>query len=293
MKKIHDQLILGTVQFGLPYGITNQDGQITEAEGRKILLLANAAGVTILDTAIAYGNSESVLGNIAVEDSWKIISKLPPIPSACEHVGEWVREEVVCSLARLRKDCLEGLLLHHPNDLFGINGKVLLDALLKLKKSGLVRKIGISIYSPDQLPVLMEWYPFDIVQAPANILDQRLVKSGWAKRLKSQGVEVHVRSAFLQGLLLMPDRQRPEKFLHWSPVWQEWSRWLSSTGISAVEACLRYVYTQPDFSKVLVGIDSEKQLQQILQIPNKSLTALPEWPEFDQRVLNPALWSTL
>jgi aryl-alcohol dehydrogenase-like predicted oxidoreductase len=184
-------------------------------------------------------------------------------------------------------------LLHRPDDLLGIQGKTLLAVLMHIKKIGLVKKIGVSIYSPDQLPALMDVHSFDIVQTPANILDQRIVHSGWANQLFKSGVEVHVRSVFLQGLLLMPNEARPEKFHIWHPVWNEWSRWLNASGMSAVEACLSYCLSHSTFNRVLVGVDSVEQLQQIIKVNNKPLSSLPNWPPFDQRLLNPALWNTI
>lgn len=130
------------------------------------------------------------------------------------------------------------MLLHCPEQLLSEqHGKPLLKALQQLKTQGITRKIGVSVYGPEELDRLMDEMPFDLVQAPLNILDRRLVESGWARRLKDQGTEVHVRSAFLQGLLLMTPDQRPEKFARWRPVWSEWSRWPGKAGLTPLQAC--------------------------------------------------------
>ena len=104
---------------------------------------------------------------------------------------------------RLNTINLYGLMLHRPEQLLGPYGEEIMSALLSLKKSGTVQKIGISVYSPDEFTELFSEYDFDIVQCPFNLIDRRLVNSGWLAKLKALGVEVHVRSSFLQGLLLM------------------------------------------------------------------------------------------
>jgi aryl-alcohol dehydrogenase-like predicted oxidoreductase len=138
--------------------------------------------------------------------------------------------------------------------------------------------------------------PLDIVQAPLNILDRRLVESGWAKKLKRQGTELHVRSAFLQGLLLMTPEQRPSKFAIFNPIWSEWSRWLNETGLPPLHACLGYVLGLAEVDKVIVGIDSTRQLQEIFAASHAQLTSLPNFPhayENDTDLMNPGRWSQL
>ena len=134
----------------------------------------------------------------------------------------------------------------------------------------------------------------DLVQAPLNILDRRLIESGWATRLKSRGVELHVRSTFLQGLLLMPADQRPVKFLRWQPLWTEWARWLDETGLTPLQACLGYVLGIEEVDKVVVGVDSVSQLNEVLGVTKSVLPNLPNWPQpIDPFLINPSQWSQL
>ena len=135
---------------------------------------------------------------------------------------------------------------------------------------------------------------FDLVQAPLNILDRRLVGSGWARRLREQGTEVHVRSAFLQGLLLMAADQRPEKFARWRTSWFEWTRWLGETGLTPLQACLGYALGVEEVDKVVVGVDSVKQLQEILVASHTVLPSLPNWPHpIDTDLINPGRWNQI
>lgn len=287
------KLALGTVQFGLAYGVASTTGRVDAQTAAKILSQARQAGIDTLDTAIAYGDSEKVLGKLGVS-SWKVISKLPEMPENCHDVSNWVYEQLKASLLRLGVSRLYGLLLHRPAQLLQPNGQILYRALAQAKTDGLVDKIGISIYSPDELGLLFDRFGFDLVQSPLNILDRRLIDSGWADRLKLTGVEVHTRSVFLQGLLLMPANQRPVTFQRWPDVWAEWEGWLSKTGLSPLQACLRYINTIASVDRVVVGVDSADQLEQILADVNGELPSLPSFAALnDQRLINPASWNQL
>lgn len=290
---MNDRLALGTVQFGLEYGIANQAGRVQLEDVRQILQEASAHGVDTLDTAIAYGDSESILGQTGV-DGWRVITKLSALPEDCTDVAGWVQAQVEGSLKRLGVGQLHGVLLHRPEQLLGKDGKSLFNALQHLKTQGFTRRIGVSVYGPEELDRVTAEMQFDLVQAPLNILDRRLVESGWARRLKDQGTEVHVRSAFLQGLLLMPAEQRPEKFRRWQPVWSEWTRWLDETGLTPLQACLGYVLGIQGIDEVVVGVDSVKQLQEIFAAAHSPLSSLPDWPQpVDTDLINPGRWTQL
>ncbi|WNC35179.1 aldo/keto reductase [Thermosynechococcus sp. PKX91] len=287
------RLALGTVQFGLAYGIANQQGQVTLEEAKAILQQAQEVGIDTLDTAIAYGDSEARLGDIGVQ-SWNVVTKLPKLPSNLSNVQQWVQDNCRRSLQRLKLDKLYGLLLHHPLDLLRSEGKELYDALLELKKDGWVDKIGFSIYSPQELEQLYPNFKPDLVQAPFNGLDQRLVKSGWLARLKSDGVEVHARSVFLQGLLLMPAEKHPQKFSRWSKLWQAIETWQATVRVTPLQACLGAAFHQQGLDRILVGVESCGQLQAILEAMN---TDLPPWPSHlcsdDLDLIHPSRWEQL
>lgn len=287
------RLALGTAQFGLNYGIANQAGQVLVNDAAIILDCAAAAGLDTLDTAIAYGDSEERLGQIGV-NQWQIVSKLPQLPDRSLDVSAWVRASVMGSLARLKVSCLGGLLLHHPADLLGSQGDALYAAMAELKSLGVVKKIGISIYQPDELDTLLEYMDFDVVQAPFNILDSRLIESGWLGRLRDLGVELHVRSVFMQGLLLMPGALRPAKFQRWQPLWDEWERWLSVHQLTPLEACLRYALSFNEIRQVIVGVDTLGQLKEIMTAASGNLPPVPVGlRSTDVALLNPSNWHQL
>ena len=257
------KIALGTAQFGLPYGISNVNGQVERAEINQIFKQARTAGITMLDTAIAYGNSEE---NIGATDSegFEVVTKLPPLTGAETSVSQWVRSQIENSLIKLKRSSVYGLLLHNPADLLGVYGDELYASLALLKEEGLVEKIGISIYSPTELDSLIPTYMPDIVQAPLNVFDRLLETSGWLSRLSKMNVEVHIRSVFLQGLLIQKPNERPTNFEKWNQEFANFDSWIESRHVSPLTACLGHVLSYPEISKVLVGVTSSNELAEII-----------------------------
>ena len=287
------KLAIGTAQFGLSYGIANQVGQVDRIEAKAMLKVALANGVNTLDTAIAYGDSETCLGQVGTQ-GFNVVTKLPALPDDCVDVSAWVRRQMDASLLRLNVMTVEGLLLHRPQQLLEKNGDNLYSALQQLKSDGLVKKIGISIYDTSELDLLCERFQFDLIQAPFNIFDRRLIYTGWMERLALQGVELHVRSAFLQGLLLMSANDRPNKFSPWNKLFLEWDSWLKLNKLTPLEACLSYVLSFPNVSKVIVGADSLVQLKEIILASSCKFSLFPEGlMSRDTALINPANWATL
>jgi hypothetical protein len=287
------KLALGTAQFGMSYGIANTGGQVLPSEVKLMLQQASASDIDILDTAIVYGESEMRLGQIGIEN-FKVVTKLPAVPKAHLDIKEWVKFEFEGSLSRLGVSNVYGLLLHRSDELLGPSGRELYKALNLLKQRGLVKKIGVSIYSPNELQLLKTDFNFDLVQAPFNIIDQRLFNSGWMQRLKNDGVEIHTRSAFLQGLLLMKEADIPSKFSPWKYLWKQWHDWLSENNVSALQGALTFALSFPEIDRVVVGADSHHQLMEIINAANNLLNNdLPNLVCADENLINPTNWPQL
>lgn len=289
---ITSRLALGTAQFGQTYGIANQSGQVSKSEVIRILNFAQEHGVDSIDTAIDYGDSERVLGQVGV-GSFNVITKLPAVPDDVTDVQAWVNAMVNASLDRLGVPFVYGLLLHRPGQLSGVRGAALSIALKNIKAAGLVRKIGVSIYDPEELETILDCLPVDLIQAPFNLIDQRLHSSGWLDRLQANGVEIHVRSVFLQGLLLMPPTAVPGKFRkRWPKVWDTWYGWLSANpAVSAVQACIGFVHGFSQINRVVIGVDSPIQLSQIIE--GLKIDSPKNWPameHYDRLLISPYLW---
>jgi len=286
------KLALGTVQFGMPYGISNGTGQVSAADVEQILRAAAAAGMNVLDTAIGYGESESVLGRMDLTN-WDVVSKLPGMPETAI-AAAWVRSSAEQSLRRLGVGRLYAFMLHRPSDLLGPQGEAIYRAVADLKAEGLVERIGFSVYGPAELDVYFGRFPPDIVQAPLNVLDQRLITSGWLETLAGAGVEVHTRSAFLQGLLLMESASRPGKFNRWSRQFDMWDAWVAESGKGRLAAALGFPLSQVGVQRVVVGVDAPAHLHEIIEASQRPYAAQADGLAIDDEALiNPSLWTRL
>lgn len=284
-------LALGTVQFGMAYGVANRSGRPEPHQVAQILTLARGAGIDMLDTAIAYGEAEAVLGRIGIA-GWRVVTKLPPVQEDVADVAGWMEAQVTGSLTRLGLVRLHGLLLHAPNQMAGARGAEIGRALQRMAAAGFAERVGVSVQHPDaDLPAVLRHMAPGIVQSPFNILDRALVTQGWAARLGAMGCEVHARSAFLQGLLLLPAAERPGWAAEHGGFWSAWDGWLARQGLSAAEACLRFVRSAAGIDVAVVGVDSAAQLGALLALGAGGLPDVPDWAELsDRRLITPSLW---
>jgi len=282
------KLAIGTAQFGMPYGISNKSGQVSQVEVKNILELASSNGVDTLDSAIGYGNSEATLGHVGI-DGWNVISKIPPMPVGSDN--GWVLRQVKGSLSDLKINQLYGALLHAPEQLLSPNGTEIICGLEKAKSLGLVKKLGYSIYSPEHLSSFWEVFTPAIVQLPLNIFDQRAVNTGWLARMIELGIEIHARSIFMQGLLLMSSDQRPTYFHKWNQLFQKWDSMVA--GKNALDACVGFIKSIHGISRVVVGVENQAQLSQLLFAWKKAapMTA-PQFSCEDESLVNPSSWRT-
>ena len=251
-----DRLVLGTAQFGLAYGLNNQAGQPSEMAVRAVLAAAQAAGLTLLDTAAAYGNSEARLGEFVSEnDSFEIITKLPAGPPA------QVAQHLAASLARLRRRQLYGVMFHAFGPLQA--EPAAWQALRAARTAGQVARIGVSLYHPHEAEwLLAEGWDLDLVQVPYNVLDQRF--AAVLPRLAAAGVEVHVRSAFLQGLLLREPATLPDFFRSLAPKMLRLRALAAEAGVPLPAALLLFAAYAPGVARAVVGVDSVANLHENL-----------------------------
>lgn len=290
------KLGLGTVQFGMDYGMSNPQGKTPPAEVDRILRLAADNGVQVLDTAAVYGDSEVVLGKLLASDhDFRIVTKTPSFKTPTINAADVIhlRDTFYRSLENLRQRNVYGLLAHHADDLLVPGGERIFEGMRRLLEEGLVRKIGVSVYSGQQIDRILELYTPDIVQLPLNLLDQRLLESGHLEKLKSRGVEIHARSVFLQGLLLIEPDQVPPYF---SPIGDKlecYARFLEVNKLSRLQATLAFAAKQRDVDVVLVGVTSAAELRDILSALDAvsgidlDMSALKV---ADERMVNPSLW---
>lgn len=269
------KLALGTVQFGLDYGVSNQTGKINLTEAKAILSACKEFGIQTLDTAIDYGNSEQVLGIIGISN-FSITTKLPNLYLTDEkEISQLVENYLKKSLLNLKCRYLDAVLVHNACNLIRPEGQFIWNSLKDAQMQLKVGKIGVSIYDPSELDMLEKRniHP-EIVQAPYNVFDQKIQDSGWLQKLSDRGVEVQARSVFLQGLLLQDDRQRDKYFRRWPEKFKQFADLLEKTGSTPLEICLQFVLANPLFSKIIVGVQNAQQLRDIVLVSPASNVAL-------------------
>ena len=288
---------LGTVQFGLDYGVSNPQGITPAAEVKDILTLAWNSGITILDTAVAYGMSEEVIGQSTPEGiSFKIVSKTPLFKK--DRIGKAdatrLKRIFLQSLKRVKQPAIYGLLVHHANDLLVPGGPYLWQTMEDLKAAGLVKKIGVSVYSPREIEELSEKYHLDLIQLPVNVFDQRMIQGGYLRNLKDLGIEIHSRSVFLQGLLLMTPEEISPYFDPIRPMIMRYHSAIKKQRISYLAAALGFVYQQPEIDHIIVGVNNQSHLKEIIKVVHNietmSVLDFSGYAVHEESIINPSLW---
>jgi aryl-alcohol dehydrogenase-like predicted oxidoreductase len=287
---------LGTAQFGMAYGVTNRRGRVAVDEARRILEAARGAGLAVIDTAAGYGESEAVLG--ALEEAargFRIITKTPPV--AAERIGAAEAEEVRLALAHsrelLRRQLLDGVLVHHGQELLRPGGERVVEVLQEAKARGEVERIGVSVYDPDELAAVLERFTPDLVQLPLNLLDQRFAASGVLTRLKAMGAEIHARSLFLQGSLLVPPAALPSPLADASTVFAAVAEFLAEHGLDPLAGCLAYGLSVAEIDCLILGVTAAEELDAILAAARNLPRSLPDFAALavaDAAIIDPRRW---
>ena len=303
-------ICLGTVQFGLVYGINNRSGRPEQERVLAILDRALAAGIDRLDTAAAYGEAEKVLGEYIrsrqVADRVKVVSKLRPdfldnTSKGTISFEQALSDEVQASLERLGLARLDGYLLHSAS-IEQLEHAELGAALAAVRESGLVRQVGASLYTPEQAMMALKTDWLDAVQVPYNILDRRLDQAGFFDRnsRRARPLTVYVRSLLLQGLLMMPEQEIPPHLSAMAPHLRELDEWLAGQGIDRLTAAFDFVSSRSGVDAVVVGVDSLEQLEQYLALSARIgdysailSEGLQRFSEIEPRLLSPNLWEAL
>jgi len=245
-----NKIALGTAQFGMDYGINNERGRVSEEEVSEILDLAWKSGVDTIDTAYLYGKSERIIGCYKNVSKFKVVSKFPDIRK--------IEKYIEATLNNLKIHRIYGYLAHDfRNVKFNIE---CWKKILELKCEGKVLKVGFSLYYPYELEYLLDKnLNFDIVQVPYNIMDRRFEK--YFSVLKEAGVELHVRSVFLQGLFFMGEKRIPPYFQKVKHKIKYIQNYALEKNVSVEYILLLFSISNEYIDKVVIGVDSKKQLE--------------------------------
>lgn len=295
------KLCLGTVQFGMKYGVNNViKRQPTWEESFEMLDYAIARGIRVIDTARAYGEAELVLGEYFRNRDNKeiqIISKLRPnvIEKGEKDVYTHVARELEDSFRRMNVDKLNGYLLHTPEYIYN---RQIVAALMRLKEEGYVENIGVSIYDLKEGRATIDTDGMDYVQLPYSILDQRGAKEGFLSEARRKGIRVFARSAFLQGMFMMDKTEIPEHLRKAIPHLDVMDRILEKYQVDKISAILHFVAREAEIDYLVFGVETKEQLIQDIdrfhhgRVPEECIKELKELiHNVDETIIFPSLWS--
>ena len=289
------EYILGTAQFGLDYGVSNTSGKVSDDELIKIQVYAKRYGVQYLDTANVYGNSENRIGEMSeLTKEFGLITKTTHAKSkhCVKENIKLINSELKKSLKKMKRSAVDVLLIHNLEDITGQDGDEIYTALEEIKASGLAKKIGVSVYTVREAEQVYTNYSIDVLQFPLSAFDQAFDRSGILKDLKKHGVELHARSVFLQGLLLMQDVDVNSYFDPIKPLIGQYTEFLKSAGLNAVDGALNYLKQVNEVDAVIFGVQDSRQLVDTLgslEAPSISID-YDEFAVFDRNMINPSMW---
>lgn len=277
MSSLIHKIALGTVQFGTDYGISNSSGQTSLEEVNEIFEVAKREGIEFLDTAHAYGTSETVIGKANGQD-FQVVSKFINVQTKKD-----IKTQFEEGLINLRRDSLYGYLAHRPIDV--LNNPDIWKFLLELQSNDKILKIGFSFNSIEEIErILNKGIIPDLIQVPFNILDSRY--EPFMKELKEKyGTEIHTRSTFLQGLFFMNPSNLSSFF---DPI-KPWLKQIQNVELTG--RLLQFVANKNFVDKVIVGVNNHLQLQENLNALSQDLQPLEKINfSVPSEILTPSNW---
>ncbi|OFX16347.1 MAG: hypothetical protein A2Z18_10170 [Armatimonadetes bacterium RBG_16_58_9] len=293
------QMMLGTVQFGLEYGIANKSGQPSYEAVRDIIACAYEAGVNCFDTAASYGTSEDVVGralaDLKITDKVVVATKIRHMADdlTAGEADAIVQDSVTDSIRRLRLDVLPICLFHLET-----NFLLYADSLLKMRDRGLVRHVGASVVTPEATTEILHSGRADALQIPTSILDMRFVRGGICSEAVERNTALFVRSVYLQGLLLMPEDEIPTRLAGVIPVRRALRSLADKAGIGLAELAVRYVAGLPGVTSLVLGVDSVDQMRENIELfskgplePDVAAAVVDAVPDLPESIVSPRKWS--
>lgn len=292
------KVCIGTAQLGMKYGISNNSSKMKIKDFNKIIKYSEENNINFIDTANSYGNSEELIGKslkkLKCGTNFKVISKFNNLRNIPKNkIREKILYQVTTSIKKLGTQKLYAALLHNVKDLESKKKKEIYKVFLDLKKKGLVKKIGFSAYEVKDLKKYLTKYNFDIVQFPFSIFDQRILDNKIQDLIKKKKIEVHIRSIFLQGLLLLSIKKIPKR-LDLEGNLKRWNNYLIKNKINKIDACIKFVLKYNFYKKIVIGFNNFKQFKHVinrLKILKKNKMEI-NFKDFENKskLINPSKW---
>jgi aryl-alcohol dehydrogenase-like predicted oxidoreductase len=289
MHPLVSKLGLGAAQFGLDGGAPAR-GRPVDAEVREMLAIAGRAEVGLLDASAASGHGEAVLGAVMPRPAPFAVT----VKAARGDRGPaYVEAEARASLARLGLTSADAIMVQAAGDLFSTHGPAMWERLKALRDAGLFRRVGISAYASDNPVGLARRFKPDLIQAPASLLDQRLLVDGSLAAVRDMGVDVHLRSIFLNGLLFRPPARVPNEAKAVAARLSRARRMIAEGRSDPLQAALGFALSRPEASAVIVGVATTAELNAVMAAAASPPPDL-DWDDMaleDPEALDPRRWA--
>ena len=270
---IINKITLGTANFAMNYGIANNYKRLPKKKIKKIISYCEKKNILSLDTATGYKNCHKIIGGV-IKKNWKITTKLPSIKSNNSKViKKSILKLINETLRDLKVQKIENLLLHDENQLLQINGKRVFKVLMHLKKTGIIKNIGVSFYNKEQLEETIKKHKIDVVQIPINYLNREFLEKRILNILKKKKIKIQARSIFHQGILLNKNielkKKKFKKYLRYIHDWHKIRK------LSYLQTTLGFIRKKTFINNIVIGVDSSKQLNQIINSKPKKVNEFP------------------
>ena len=280
MKK---KIVIGLAQFGLPYGVANKLKHDRKKQFSKVINFAQKKNIKFLHTSKYYGNANDLIQKKKINSFTIYLKYKPEDILNIKNIDSFNLKKIFDSKSIiLMLDGFENL----NNDM----ASKVYQLISYLKKKNFIKKFGYSVYSFKNLKKICKIFRPDIVQFPYNILDRRLEKNNLISYLKTKKIEIHVRSIFLQGVLLQKISELPKYFLKWKKILNKFNNQMNKCNVSNLEGCINFVLRNKYIDKVLIGVDHVDQLKQILEVKKNKKIIFPQFVIKNQELINPSKW---
>ena len=283
------KLGLAAAQFGLDGMGASPRARSPQIETRDILNIAARAQLSVLDVSGVYGGAETILGDLMPRP---VPFRVTLSAVRADRGPDFVENEARASLRRLGVERADAIIVSSPSELFGPHGAALWERLARMKDQGLFAKIGVAAHASDDPVGVARRFKPDILQAPASLLDQRLLADGSLSRIAGMGIEVQLRSIFLNGLLFLPPDRVPAQLKGASGRLSRVRRMIAEGRSDPLQAALGFALSRPEASAVLVGATTAAELSAVVAAASSPPPDL-DWDDMaidDPVALDPRRW---
>lgn len=291
-----NKICLGTAQFGNIYGITNRNKiELNINEIKKFLILLKKNKIEFIDTALNYKNVDKKLEKTKINlNRFKIITKIPKPKTKEKFYKRKILRKILKSREILKIKSFHSILIHNCQDLNSKQAKLIRDTLIELKDKKLTKKIGLSVYNAKDLNFMFKFFIPDLIQVPHNVFDNRFMQSKILNKIFKYKIELHVRSVFLQGLLLTDIKNMNLKFSKWKKLFEKWDLYCKKNKTSKLEAAVSLAMKNKKIKKIVVGFSNIDEFIEFLKIRVKNKLIAPRFLTDNEKnidkLINPYSW---